>query len=97
MSYVDSTQRFVSGAVRVKMYRGSLAVTGRRSQHSLYSPALATYGAGDLFDHAAAVGFINIYGLQLRTQAQLQLGGSSPRDSMRQIGQPSGEAAGSGD
>jgi argininosuccinate synthase len=97
MSYVASTQRFVSGAVRVKMYRGSLFVTGRKSQHSLYSPALATYGSGDQFDHAAAVGFINIYGLQLRTQARLQLGDRSPRDSMRQIGQPSEEAPRSGD
>ena len=88
MAYVASTQRFVSGAVRIKMYRGSFAVTGRKSPHSLYSAALATYGAGDLFDHRAAVGFINIYGLQLRTQAQLQLGGRSPEESMRMIGQP---------
>jgi argininosuccinate synthase len=80
LAYVASTQRFVSGSVRFKMYKGSFAVTGRQSPHSLYSPALATYGEGDQFDQRSAVGFIQIYGLPLRTQARLQLSGQSPED-----------------
>ncbi|MBI2911416.1 MAG: argininosuccinate synthase, partial [Chloroflexi bacterium] len=72
-AYIQSTQRFVSGLVRVRLHRGSFRVVGRRSPHSLYQPALATYGQGDTFDAAAAVGFIQIWGLPLRTQARQQL------------------------
>jgi argininosuccinate synthase len=78
MSYVASTQRFVGGTVRVRMYKGSFTVTGRKSPHSLYSMALATYDKGDQFDHQAAVGFIQLFGLPLRTQAKLQLSGGAP-------------------
>jgi argininosuccinate synthase len=88
MNYVTSTQRFVSGTVRVKMYKGSFAVTGRRSPHSLYSTELATYGKGDLFQHDASVGFIQLFGLPLRTQAQLQFAGRTPEQMMRAVTQP---------
>jgi argininosuccinate synthase len=88
MTYVTSTQRFVTGAVRVKMFKGSFAVTGRKSPHSLYSPELATYGQGDLFQHDASVGFIQLYGLPLRTQAQLQFAGRTPEQMMRAVAQP---------
>jgi argininosuccinate synthase len=88
MTYVTSTQRFVTGAVRVKMFKGSFAVTGRKSPHSLYSPELATYGKGDLFQHDASVGFIQLYGLPLRTQAQLQFAGRTPEQMMRSVAQP---------
>ncbi|MBE3568387.1 MAG: argininosuccinate synthase, partial [Thermogemmatispora sp.] len=72
-AYVQSTQRFVSGKVRVKLAPGQFAVVGRQSEHSLYSHSLATYDAGDQFDHNAAVGFIKLWGLPLQTQAQAQL------------------------
>jgi len=71
-AYVRSTQRFVSGEIRVRLDRGGLTVVGRRSPHSLYSTALATYGKGDLFDHRASEGFITVFGLPLRTQARAQ-------------------------
>ncbi len=71
-AYVRSTQRFVSGEIRVRLDRGGLTVVGRRSPHSLYSTALATYGKGDLFDHRASEGFITVFGLPLRTQARTQ-------------------------
>ncbi len=71
-AYVRSTQRFVSGEIRVRLDRGTLAVVGRRSQHSLYSTALATYGKGDAFDQRASEGFITVFGLPLRTQARTQ-------------------------
>ena len=72
-SFVHSTQRFVSGVVRVKLTHGHCAVVGRKSEHSLYSHGLATYDSGDQFDHQAALGFIKLWGLPLTTQAQVQL------------------------
>ena len=71
--YPQSTQRFVSGEVRVQLYKGRCTVTGRRSPHSLYSKELATYEAGDEFPHETAVGFIKIHGLAQQTQARQQL------------------------
>ncbi|MBO0783469.1 MAG: argininosuccinate synthase [Ktedonobacteraceae bacterium] len=72
-TYVQSTQRFASGVVRVKLTRGQCAIVGRKSEHSLYDHALATYDSGDQFDHNAALGFIKLWGLPLTTQAQAQL------------------------
>jgi argininosuccinate synthase len=91
MEYVASTQRFVSGSVRVKMYKGSFTVTGRQSPSSLYRLEQATYGEGDQFDQRAAVGFIQLFGLPLRTQARHQLGGRSPQDFMRSIAPPTSD------
>jgi argininosuccinate synthase len=67
--YVSSSQRVVSGEVRVRLDHGSAYVTGRRSPLSLYDRNLATYDEGDAFDHASAVGFIEIFGLPLRVEA----------------------------
>ena len=72
-NYVHSTQRFVSGTVRVKLAHGHYAIVGRKSEHSLYSHSLATYDSGDQFDHNAALGFIKLWSLPLTTQAQVQL------------------------
>ena len=55
-AYIASTQRFVSGTVRLKLFKGSCKVVGRKSPHSLYSHSLATYDEGDLFDQGAAAG-----------------------------------------
>ncbi len=71
--YVQSTQRFASGVVRMKLSRGTCAVVGRKSDSSLYDHGLATYDSGDQFDHNAALGFIKLWGLPLTTQAQAQL------------------------
>jgi argininosuccinate synthase len=67
--YVASSQRVVSGEVRMRLDHGQAIVAGRRSPLSLYEKRLATYDEGDAFDHAAAVGFIEIFGLPLRTEA----------------------------
>lgn len=72
-AYVQSTQRFVSGVVRMKFSHGNCAVVGRKSEYSLYDHGLATYDSGDQFDHNAALGFIKLWGLPLTTQAQAQL------------------------
>jgi len=71
--FVLSSQRFVSGQVRVKLFKGKATVVGRKSEYSLYSKKLATYESGDQFDHDAARGFIRLWGLGQQTQAQLQL------------------------
>lgn len=73
MAFVRSSQRFVSGEVRLKLSHGTCAVVGRRSQHSLYQHALATYETGDTFDHRSALGFIALWGLPVKTQAEIQL------------------------
>ena len=72
-AYVQSTQRFVSGGVRMKLSHGHCSIVGRKSDHSLYNHSLATYDSGDQFDHNAALGFIKLWGLPLTTQAQAQL------------------------
>jgi argininosuccinate synthase len=68
-AYVASSQRVVSGEVRVQLDHGSAVVTGRKSPLSLYDKSLATYDEGDAFDHKSAVGFIEIFGLPLRGEA----------------------------
>ncbi|HTU90395.1 MAG TPA: argininosuccinate synthase [Gemmataceae bacterium] len=72
-AFVSSSQRFVAGQVRVKLFKGKATVVGRKSEHSLYSKKLATYESGDTFDHEAARGFIRLFGLSQQTQAQRQL------------------------
>jgi argininosuccinate synthase len=67
--YVASSQRVVSGDVRVRLDHGQAVVTGRQSPLSLYDKSLATYDEGDAFDHKSAVGFIEIFGLPLRVEA----------------------------
>jgi len=70
--YVASSQRVVNGEVRLALDHGSAVAVGRRSPVSLYDRSLATYDTGDAFDHQAAVGFIRIWGLPLRTEAARQ-------------------------
>ena len=71
-AYVESTQRFVTGEVRLKLFKGQCSVVGRRSPFSLYRHDLATYEQGDHFDQSAAPGFIHLWGLPVKTQAQVQ-------------------------
>jgi len=71
-AYVQSSQRFVTGTVRLKLYKGSSNVVGRKSPFSLYDYGLATYDKGDEFDQSASAGFIHIWGLPVKTQAQVQ-------------------------
>ncbi len=71
-AYVESTQRHVTGMVRVKLCKGKATVVGRKSPKSLYSFGLATYDKGDEFDQSASVGFIHIWGLPVKTQARVQ-------------------------
>lgn len=69
-AFVTETQKRVTGDVRLSFYKGSCTVLGRRSPHSMYVEALATYGAGDTFSHASAAGFIRLWGLPLEVWAR---------------------------
>ncbi len=62
-AYIDDTQRYVNGEVRLRLHGGRATVTGRRSESGLYDFNLATYDEGDSFDQSHAKGFIEIYGL----------------------------------
>jgi len=69
-AFIQQTQARVTGVVRVKLFKGSASVVGRRSELSIYSPDLATYTDEDQFDHKAAEGFIYIWGLPTRVWAE---------------------------
>ena len=71
-AYIASTQRHVTGTVRVRLHKGSATVVGRKSPFSLYDFSLATYDKADQFDRTSAVGFINIWGLPSRVQSRAQ-------------------------
>jgi len=71
-AYIESSQRYVTGIVKVKLHKGNCQIAGRKSPYSLYSHSLATYDKGDVFDQSASPGFIHIWGLPVRTQAQVQ-------------------------
>jgi argininosuccinate synthase len=69
-AFVDSTQEVVSGTVRMQLYKGQAVVEGMKSENAIYRYDLATYSEGDAFDHSAAVGFIKVWGLPIKTWTQ---------------------------
>jgi argininosuccinate synthase len=69
-AFTARVQVNVTGSVRVRLFKGMCTVVGRKSPYALYDHGLATYDAGDLFDHTAAEGFIKIFGLPLETAAR---------------------------
>jgi argininosuccinate synthase len=71
-AFVKYTQRHVNGEVRLKLYKGTSMVAGRKSKDQLYRMELATYGRGDQFDQSAAAGFIKLWGQGVRTASQVQ-------------------------
>ncbi|RDW17398.1 argininosuccinate synthase [Oceanobacillus chungangensis] len=68
-AFIEQTQTYVSGTVKVKLYKGSAQVVGRESANSLYDFDLATYNKEDAFDHEAALGFIKLWGLPTKVHA----------------------------
>jgi len=64
--FVGHTQKYANGTVRVKLFKGTVTVVGRKSPNSLYKKELATYGKGDTFDQSLAKGFIELWGLPYR-------------------------------
>ncbi len=68
-AFIEDTQKYVSGEIRMILHGGRAVVTGRRSDTSLYDYNLATYDSGDSFDQKSSNGFIDIYGLPSRVAA----------------------------
>ena len=79
-AFVDVTQQQVSGTVRLKLYKGNLILAGRRSPTSLYREDYASFGEEDVYDQKDAEGFIRLFGLPLKVEAQqaIERSGSSP-------------------
>lgn len=67
---IEKTQERVSGTIRVKFFKGNATIVGRRSENTLYSPDLATYGMDDKFNHQSAEGFIYVWGLPSKIWAE---------------------------
>ena len=72
-AYCKSSSRYLTGDIRIKLFKGKCEVVGVRSPYSLYSFDLATYSSDDKFDHNSAEGFIDIYSLPSRIQRKQQL------------------------
>ncbi|MFI8685993.1 argininosuccinate synthase [Rossellomorea sp. NPDC077527] len=70
-AFLDQTQVYVNGVVRVKLFKGHAIVEGRKSPNSLYDENLATYTKADEFDHDAAVGFIQLWGLPTKVSSMV--------------------------
>ncbi len=73
--FVRKTQETVTGTVRLKLYKGSCTVVGRKSPYSLYREDYATFGEEDVYDQADAEGFINLFGLPMKVKALLDIEG----------------------
>ena len=68
-AFIESTQQYVTGEVKFKLYKGNIIKAGTYSPYSLYSEALASFTTGDLYDHHDASGFITLFGLPLQVRA----------------------------
>ena len=68
-AFVSSTQKYVTGEVKFKLYKGNIIKAGTTSPYSLYSESLASFTTGDLYDHHDAEGFITLFGLPLKVRA----------------------------
>jgi argininosuccinate synthase len=71
-AFINETQKNVTGTVRVKLFKGTCMVVGRKSPVTLYEPDIATFDASELYDQKDATGFLNIYGLPIKVEALLR-------------------------
>lgn len=76
-AYIQSSQRYVSGTVRAKLFKGECTIVGRKSPHSLYDFGLATYDKSDTFDPKDSASFTRLWGLSSRIQSQTHLRGGN--------------------
>lgn len=68
-AFIESTQRYVTGEVKFKLYKGNIIKAGTTSPYSLYNESIASFTTGDLYDHHDAEGFINLFGLSTKVRA----------------------------
>jgi argininosuccinate synthase len=72
-AFIDQTQEMVSGWVKLKLFKGNVIILGRFSPHSLYREDFATFGQDDVYDQEDAAGFINLFGLQMKVKAMMEV------------------------
>ncbi len=70
-AFVDVTQEYVTGEVKMKLYKGNIIKAGSTSPYSLYNESLASFTTGDMYDHNDATGFITLFGLPLQVRAMM--------------------------
>ena len=68
-AFIEKTQEFVTGQVKLKLYKGNIIKAGTASPYSLYNESIASFKTGDLYDHHDAEGFINLFGLSCKVRA----------------------------
>ena len=71
-AFIKSTQEYVTGDVKFKLYKGNIIKAGTTSPYSMYNESLASFTTGDLYDHHDAEGFINLFGLSMKVRAMRQ-------------------------
>ena len=72
-AFVDSTQEHVTGDVKLKLYKGNIIDAGVESPYSLYDEDIATFSEDEVYNQADSAGFINLFGLPIKVQAQKRL------------------------
>ncbi|MDR0400173.1 MAG: argininosuccinate synthase [Treponema sp.] len=78
-AFVDGTQKTVTGAVRLRLYKGNIISAGVSSPYSLYSASIASFTTGDLYNHADSKGFVRLYGLPVLIRAMMEKSGKAAR------------------
>ena len=68
-AFIESTQKYVTGEVKFRLYKGNIIKAGETSPYSLYNESLASFKTGDLYDHHDAQGFITLFGLSTKVRA----------------------------
>ena len=71
-AFVDSTQRTVTGTVKLRLYKGNIMSAGAKSPYSLYNQEYVTFEEDDVYNQADGTGFINLFGLPLKVRALMQ-------------------------
>ncbi|XVF08725.1 hypothetical protein REPUB_Repub07fG0028000 [Reevesia pubescens] len=74
VAFMENITETTTGSVTLKLYKGSVSVTGRKSPHSLYREDISSVESGDIYNQADVVGFIRLYGLPMRVRAMLENG-----------------------
>ncbi len=78
-AFVDVTQEYVTGEVKLKLYKGNIIKQGTTSPYSLYNESIASFTTGELYNHQDAEGFINLFGLSLKVRA-MKMAAAEPQD-----------------
>lgn len=73
-AFMEKITETTTGSVTLKLYKGSVSVTGRKSPNSLYRQDISSFESGQIYDQADAAGFIRLYGLPMRVRAMLEKG-----------------------